>query len=224
MASAAVEVHTQDGAAAPPAAAPKAEAAPSKPLIPTFVKSVLDSTVSKVSTAVETAVKTEIQSLPQRIYDAATALPVIETSRPSPRQDDQDEEPALSKSQELWNDAYDGLANAGSTSGIVKTYADTLAYAIEDDDDAQKSGAGTSNLAADLQDPAKRQLHMREIVKIGREKFADDSKIAQGVGDVAGFVLQARGIIDVAISNIPQAALPWAGVCVGLQVSGDVRA
>ncbi|KAM3470258.1 hypothetical protein MY5147_006525 [Beauveria neobassiana] len=39
-----------------------------------------------------------------------------------------------------------------------------------------------------------------------------------GVGDVAKFILLAKGIVDVAIRNIPQAALPWAGVCVRLQI------
>ena len=53
----------------------------------------------------------------------------------------------------------------------------------------------------------------------GRAKISRASKITNGVGDVAGFVLSVKGIIDLAVQSVPQAALPWAGVCVGLQVS-----
>lgn len=38
------------------------------------------------------------------------------------------------------------------------------------------------------------------------------------MGDVAQFVLSAKGMIDVTIQNIPQAALPWTGVYIGLQI------
>src|SRR5256885_6569071 len=39
------------------------------------------------------------------------------------------------------------------------------------------------------------------------------------VSDVAQFILPAKEMMDVAIQNIPQAALLRAGVCVGLQVN-----
>ena len=78
------------------------------------------------------------------------------------------------------------------------------------------SGAG--DISAELEDPAKRQKYMEDLVKEGQSKVATASKIKKGVGDVARFVLSAKGMIDAAIQNIPQAALPWAGVCIGLQV------
>ena len=60
---------------------------------------------------------------------------------------------------------------------------------------------------------------MKKLVEEGQAKVSTPSKITKGVGDVAQFILSAKGMIDLAIQNIPQAALPWAGVCVGLQVS-----
>ena len=60
---------------------------------------------------------------------------------------------------------------------------------------------------------------MRKLVEQGRARIATAYKITKGVGDVAKFVLSAKAMIDLAIQNIPQAALPWAGVCIGLQVS-----
>ncbi|KAF5125980.1 Vegetative incompatibility protein HET-E-1 [Metarhizium anisopliae] len=204
------DVHTQDGNGSAAAAPSKSER-----LIPTLMKSAVDQTVK----AVTTVVQTEIRALPKQIVAAvvaqqATAPAKTPKKAVSPTPDD---DQALSKSQQLWNDAYDGLEDGGATSGIVQSYAETLTFAIAGGDEG-KPGPEMATLATDLKDPVKRQAHMRDLVQKGREKFADDSKLAQTVGDVAGFVLQARGIIDVAIKNVPQAALPWAGVCVGLQI------
>jgi hypothetical protein len=74
------------------------------------------------------------------------------------------------------------------------------------------------DLSTILKDPSQRQAHMRKLVEDGQAKFSTLSKITQGVGDAVQFVLSAKAMIDLAIQNIPQAALPWAGVCIGLQV------
>ncbi|KAL6700276.1 WD40 repeat-like protein [Trichoderma pleuroticola] len=42
--------------------------------------------------------------------------------------------------------------------------------------------------------------------------------VTKGVGDVAQFIISAKGLVEAAIQNIPQAALPWAGICIGLQI------
>ncbi|KAL2133700.1 hypothetical protein VTI74DRAFT_1876 [Chaetomium olivicolor] len=73
-------------------------------------------------------------------------------------------------------------------------------------------------MSAELKDPIQRQMRMRELVENGQAKISTPSKITKGVGDVAEFILSAKPMIDMAIQNIPQAALPWAGVCVGLQI------
>ncbi len=66
---------------------------------------------------------------------------------------------------------------------------------------------------------AERQRYMRKLVEEGQAKVTTASKLTNGLGDVAHFVLSVKAMIDLAVQNIPQAALPWAGVCVGLQVS-----
>jgi hypothetical protein len=209
MASTAVEVPPQDGNGSVAKAPAKSES-----LIPTLMKSAVDQTVK----AVTTVVQTEIRALPKQIVAAVLAKHAETPAKPPKRAaSSSDDGQGLPKSQQLWNDAYDGLEEGGATSGIVQSYAETLTYAIAGEDE-KTPGPEMATLAAELKDPVKRQAHMRDLVQKGREKFADDSKLAQTVGDVAGFVLQARGVIDVAIKNVPQAALPWAGVCVGLQV------
>ncbi|KAF1969492.1 hypothetical protein BU23DRAFT_557525 [Bimuria novae-zelandiae CBS 107.79] len=133
--------------------------------------------------------------------------------------------PVLSPSQELWNAAYDSLANGGDdaedkdtgmdkdTVKLVKCYVKTLATIL-----SAEASSDADSVAAELEDKSKRQTHMRRLVKEGQAKISTPSKITMGVGDVAQFILSAKGMIDAAVGNIPQAALPWAGVCVGLQI------
>lgn len=141
-------------------------------------------------------------------------------------------------SQKLWNDAYD-LLNM-DTAELVEAYRNTLAEVLVDeylkDLKAKKatdtSATGASDVSAErkdikakildeLKDPAKRQMHMEKLVKEGQAKVDKASKITKGVGDFAKAILQAKPVVDIVL-QIPQAApaaLPWAGVCVGLQVS-----
>jgi hypothetical protein len=127
--------------------------------------------------------------------------------------------PALSTSQRLWNDAYDNLENENDTTKLVKSYMKTLTTVLQAEKASDASASGDSNVSAELKDPIKRQMHMKKLVEEGRGKVSTASTITRGVGDVAQFILSAKGMIDLAIQNIPQAALPWAGVCIGLQVS-----
>lgn len=80
-------------------------------------------------------------------------------------------------------------------------------------------GVAADIISAELHNPTKRQMRMRRLVEEGQAKISRASNITNGVGDVAGFVLSVKGLIDLAVQSVPQAALPWAGVCVGLQVS-----
>ncbi|KAH6854663.1 hypothetical protein B0I37DRAFT_362728 [Chaetomium sp. MPI-CAGE-AT-0009] len=72
--------------------------------------------------------------------------------------------------------------------------------------------------SAELKDATQRQMHMRELVEKGQAKISTPSRVTETVSDVAQFILTVKPIIDAAVRNIPQAALPWAGVCVGLQI------
>jgi hypothetical protein len=143
--------------------------------------------------------------------------PQAEESQPAPDLTQQ-QSPALSTSQRLWNAAYDKLEEDKDTAELVKSYTETLTKVLMANiPETAASGAG--DISGELEDPAKRQKYMKDLVKEGQSKVAIASKITKGVGDVARFVLSAKGMVDAAIQNIPQAALPWAGVCIGLQVS-----
>ncbi|EPE06576.1 wd-repeat protein [Ophiostoma piceae UAMH 11346] len=121
---------------------------------------------------------------------------------------------ALSISQRLWNDAYDRLKEDGDTAELVEAYAMTLSKVV-------REGASTSDATDDLtelNDAETRQSYMKTLVQEGQKRISKASKITKGVGDFATFVLSAKGIVDLVVQNFPQAALPWAGVCAGLQI------
>jgi len=124
---------------------------------------------------------------------------------------------AISTSQRLWNAAYDSLKEDDDTAELVRSYVKILTKVLK----AEKASDSSApdDISAELEDPIKRQTYMINLVEEGLKKTATTSKITKGVGNVAQFILSAKGMVDAAIQNIPQAALPWAGVCVGLQVS-----
>ncbi|KAI9640306.1 hypothetical protein NHQ30_011356 [Ciborinia camelliae] len=129
----------------------------------------------------------------------------------------QQQSTALSTSQRLWNAAYDRLEEDKDTAKLVRSYVETLTEVLKANT-PKIVASGADDISAELKDPAKRQKYLGDLVKEGQSKVAIPSKITKGVGDIAQFVLSAKGMIDAAIQNIPQAALPWAGVCIGLQI------
>jgi N-terminal domain of NWD NACHT-NTPase len=128
--------------------------------------------------------------------------------------------PALSTSQRLWNAAYDNLENEEDTAKLVRAYVKVLTTVLLGPDKSRGSSAsGADEVSTELKDPAKRQEHMKKLFDEGQARVSTAWKIKAGMGEVAQFILSAKAMIDVAINALPQAALPWAGVCVGLLVS-----
>jgi len=123
--------------------------------------------------------------------------------------------PIPSISQDVWNEAYEGIAKDDPK--LVESYMKAFIVSLQPED---APSPNASDVSAELKNPVKRQETLESLVKTGRKKVATASKITHGAGDFANSVLEFKGLIDLAVQNIPQAALPWAGVCIGLQVSG----
>ncbi|RHZ69153.1 hypothetical protein CDV55_102618 [Aspergillus turcosus] len=124
----------------------------------------------------------------------------------------------LSISQRLWNSAYDSLEQDKDTADLVQSYLKTLTAVLQAEKTSSVATSEDDELAAQVESPTTRQDYMKKLVAHGQKKIETSSKIKMAVGDVAQFILSAKGMIDLAIQNIPQAALPWAGVCIGLQI------
>jgi hypothetical protein len=144
------------------------------------------------------------------------ATPVEPLPKPTATETIDLSNPAISTSQRLWNAAYDDIE--ASDAELVGSYLQILGKVLG----GETGELSTTTILAELKDPTTRQMQMRELVRKGQEKIAKASIIASRVGEIAGFALSARGIIDLVLQSVPQAApaaLPWAGVCLGLQVS-----
>ena len=126
---------------------------------------------------------------------------------------------AFATSKKLWNAAYDSLES--DEAELVGSYVKVLETVLRSES-SEGPALGSGGVAAELEDPSQRQIHMQKLVKEGQAKVAKASKITKGVGDFVEAILKVKPMVDLAIQGIPQAApaaLPWAGVCVGLQVS-----
>jgi hypothetical protein len=182
------------------------------------------------ASAVQETLKTSSSHVAQAPVPPSV-LPIIDAQTGSARTDPGVNEPQLatelavqqihdiSTSQRLWNDAFESLDSDNNTSGLVKAYVKTLTIVLKAEKASDIAVSGTSDVSTELKDPTKRQMYMKKLVKDGQAKISAALKMTAAVGDVAKFILSAKGMVDLAIQNIPQAALPWAGVCIGLQVS-----
>lgn len=129
------------------------------------------------------------------------------------------ETPGLAMSQRVWNRAYDELAEDVETAPLVQAYVKLLPRATNlDDDSTEPDDEHTNKFQAQMKSPGERQAVMKSTVEAGQAKIAKSSKITNGVGNVADFILRFKDVVNTAVKGNPQAALPWAGVCIGLQV------
>ncbi|PNP45936.1 hypothetical protein THARTR1_10878 [Trichoderma harzianum] len=161
-----------------------------------------DESLKKTTKSSSNTTQTQIQQVERQPEDARG----IELAEP--------QRAALSKSQRLWNAAYDSLEEHEDTAELVASYVKTLTTVLGVRPDIV-SGADVS---ANLKDPTMRQMLMKKLVEEGLAKISTPSKVTKGVGDVAQFIISAKELVEAAIQNIPQAALPWAGICIGLQI------
>lgn len=120
----------------------------------------------------------------------------------------------FTKSQEVWNDAFNSLAQYDDTKTLVERYTNTLNINL---------GNGAANDATPEQSKsaAARQAEMALLVKNDQKKIKRSSKITRKIGSFIESILLAKPLGDFLIENIPQAApaaIPWAATCGALQV------
>ncbi|KAF3076958.1 hypothetical protein CFAM422_000570 [Trichoderma lentiforme] len=112
-----------------------------------------------------------------------------------------------SKSQDLWNAAYESLAEDKDTAKLVRSYLTVLTTVL-------KTTLPGDEVLTHVSDRTKRQDFMRKLVEEGQARLSvsTTSNVLNGVGAVAEFIDSVKGLVDAAVGNIPQAALPWAGI------------
>lgn len=119
----------------------------------------------------------------------------------------------LSSSQRLWNAAYADIQKDEDTTKLEKAYVSILSSVLGGD-----TNASIGNLA--LQDPSKRQQYMKTLAEKSLTRIPHYSKIPdEAVNCVKGLT----NMVSLAVGDINQAAIPWAGVCIFLQVKFNPR-
>jgi hypothetical protein len=122
--------------------------------------------------------------------------------------------------QRLWDRAYDDLKV--DESALLLAYEKILSRELNEK--APKSGELEFQInAIEQRDPAVRRLQMGLLVQAGLKKTESVVKVKHGIGEVVDVILSAKNIIDLAVQTVPQAALPWTGVCFALQVNVSSR-
>lgn len=127
-------------------------------------------------------------------------------------------------SRKLWDDAYDCIF--AEEKDLVKSYLKALTRLLrtdkmKDTEDDKLSDNDSIDVSAELLDRARRQDYLQKLVINGRTRIAKLEKVSSVIGGIAGFVLKAKPMVDVVVTipHAAPAAIPWAGVCIGLQVN-----
>lgn len=128
----------------------------------------------------------------------------------------------VSESQELWNAAFQSIEETPEGKELAQKYLKILGTTLGD---AGNNVCLADNSAAESDEPDAatiRQRDMINLVRTGLKKVEKSTKITNTMAAFAEAVLAAKPLADFVIQIVPHAApaaLPWAGVCAGLQVS-----
>ncbi|KAK1237731.1 hypothetical protein MKX07_003567 [Trichoderma sp. CBMAI-0711] len=115
--------------------------------------------------------------------------------------------------ERLWDHAYDELKI--SDAALVQAYEKILTRKLSGQGFGSPVTTSDQNIIAQ-HDTDARRIQMRQLIQEGLDKTAGEARIKQAFG--AAFVLYAKDRISAAIQAMPQAALPWTGICVGLEM------
>jgi hypothetical protein len=122
----------------------------------------------------------------------------------------------------LWDEAYDSIKKEDED--LVNAYevavSDFLKPGAQDDQDTTPKTTDVGNVPNTISnDPDKRREQMEDAVKLGLEKRQKYAKVVENIGTAAEYLLKGKDIITLAVSTVPQAAIPWAAVSLTLEVS-----
>ncbi|WXC44317.1 hypothetical protein QX201_004054 [Fusarium graminearum] len=109
--------------------------------------------------------------------------------------------------EDLWNDAYNTLRDSGNKH--IVEYEEILLSELKNDN-PDVTSLGTSY--------EERWQNMQRLVEIGLKKTEKEAKIYGKVNDGLQLFDTVRSLVTPAVSAVPQAAIPWVGVCFILEV------
>jgi hypothetical protein len=122
--------------------------------------------------------------------------------------------------ERLWNRAYDQARE--SDAGVVDAYERILSLRLyqgpTDDKNLLESTKLESQHNEIASDPAKRRAQMRQVIQQGLRRTEKDARAKSGIDDNIQTFMVVKESVDKAIHASPEAAVPWVGVCIALEV------
>lgn len=164
-------------------------------------------------TEVITEITTDTGLSPEEAGQAATSTEVTteRTHRAS-----LSPEPTLPTLQtRLWNAAYDSIKEADPK--LIDTYERILSSKLAELDlEADPEDAGGNSIG---QDGEKRSAQMQALAKHGLKQTEKAASVADKTTQALQVITTVKGVVSSALQSVPQAAVAWAGVCLGLEVN-----
>jgi len=114
----------------------------------------------------------------------------------------------------VWDQAYDALKSEDpelveAYETIASSYLATSATSTMPDE--QQNTIAQEN-------PEVRRLEMQKILRAGLARTEHEAKVKDRIKTTTDALSAVKGAIDLALKAAPEASLPWAAVCVGLEV------
>ncbi|KAH8819814.1 hypothetical protein F5884DRAFT_865459 [Xylogone sp. PMI_703] len=121
----------------------------------------------------------------------------------------------LNISERLWNKAYDDIKQEESK--LVDAYERLLSQELKTSDSDLEQLQRDENSIEQI-DKVKRWSQMEQLVQTSLKKTERESEMKRTAGIFLQGFLSLKAGVGTALGAIPQAALPWAGVCFVMQM------
>lgn len=125
-------------------------------------------------------------------------------------------EPTLSTLQvQLWTEAYDAIKKADPK--LIDSYERILSSKLQELElgvDTEKTGDNSISHTGE-----ERWVQMQAIAKYSLKQTEKASAVADKATQALKVITTIKGVVSSALQSVPQAAVVWTGVCLGLEVS-----
>lgn len=125
-------------------------------------------------------------------------------------------EASITPPERIWNEAYDGLK--AEEPKLVQAYEKILSLKLTGDPTVSMDQVSEKNVIQE-ENVSIRRAQMYQLIDNGVNKTMQEANIKGNIGIAMQVVNATKKLIGDTIKDIPQAALPWAIVCVSLEVS-----
>lgn len=125
--------------------------------------------------------------------------------------------------ERLWNRAYDHAkeSDAGIVDAYEKILSNRLYHGVVDNSDSFQSTKLEAQHNEIAEGPEKRRAQMHQLIQHGLRRTEKDARAKHGVEENIRSLMVVKESVDKAIHASPEAAIPWVGVCIALEVCSN---